>query len=521
MTPPLSCEPSSVLGFVASAMPVPVFDVFGRDGEPGVAGIDRGHTTAAKGQNGRGGGHGSPGRAGTAAGIIALWLSTPKSTTLLPHNVVLPEPAEADVSIKGSFTFSDRTSQRLDTILNVDAGELIVLRAKGGNGGRGGDGGGGQDGGVGIRCFLHLNQPFWFLIVARYRGEDATRYSSGSDGGPGGNGGDGGDAGAGGGGQSGGVIQLSVSQEDTYLLMICGGVDISGGTGGLQGKPGEGGAFFSSGNIATMFLLIDLSYSGSGGRGGQGGSSYTYATTRDGKTTWHMNHGGSRGRDGWPGSRGAYALPGTNGPAGVFSITVADGITNSTYGSPYNLQLQDVTLLSEKEDGVFEPGSRVFVSSIEVLNTGGMPTPTTRSVLAYIKPEEIQQPTLNGKNWVISEGLGRFVQLPPALEPNNPVTVPCSSLTRGIDKIISAAVNSTGEYLAFRVAPINPVVVLSSCSNRHERGAPFRVTTPLVIRAQMTPFGRDFTHFVRDVPFNVSYPVQLSEVASLSALPPG
>lgn len=196
-------------------MPVPVFDVSGRDGQPGVAGIDRGHTTAAKGQSGRGGGHGSPGQAGTAAGIIALSLSTPESTTLLPHNVVLPEPAEADVSIKGDFTFSDRTSQQLDTILNVDAGEIIVLRAKGGNGGRGGDGGGGQDGGVGIRCFLHLNQLFPFLIVAQYRGQDATRYSSGSNGGPGGNGGDGGDAGPGGGGQSGGVIQLSVNQEDT------------------------------------------------------------------------------------------------------------------------------------------------------------------------------------------------------------------------------------------------------------------------------------------------------------------
>jgi hypothetical protein len=200
---------------------------------------------------------------------------------------------------------------------------------------------------------------------------------------------------------------------------------------------------------------------------------------------------------------------------------VADGVNNSTYESLYNLQLQGITLLSEKEDGVFEPGSRVFVSSIEVLNTGGMPTPTSRSVLAYIKPEGIQQPTLNGMNWVISEGLDRFVQLPPALEPNNPVTVPCSSLKRRVDGTISAAVNSTGEYLAYRVAPINPVVALSSCSNRHERAAPFRVTTPLVIRAQMTPFGRDFTHFVRDVPFNVSYPVQLSEVASLSALPPG
>lgn len=151
-------------------MPVPIFDVSGRDGEPGIPGIERGHTRAAIGQNGRGGGHGSPGQAGTAAGIIALWLSTPNSTTLLPHNVVLPEPAEADVSIKGTFTLSDRTSQQIDTILNVDAGELIILRAKGGNGGRGGDGGGGQDGGVGFRCFFHLDQPFWLLIWCNIEG---------------------------------------------------------------------------------------------------------------------------------------------------------------------------------------------------------------------------------------------------------------------------------------------------------------------------------------------------------------
>ena len=231
-------------------MTVPVFDVSGRDGEPGAAGIDLGHSVAGRGQNGRGGGHGSPGRAGTAAGVIALWLTTSQTTAALPHNVVLPEPTEADVLVKGDFTFSDKTSQRMDTVLNVDAEELIVLRAIGGNGGRGGDGGDGEGGGVGIRCFLSLNQPFWFLIVAQYRGADATKHTSGSSGGPGGNGGDGGNAGAGGSGQSGGVIQLTVSQDDAYLLMICGGIDIAGGTGGLAGRPGEGGEFLFVCNIA-------------------------------------------------------------------------------------------------------------------------------------------------------------------------------------------------------------------------------------------------------------------------------
>jgi len=85
---------------------------------------------------------------------------------------------------------------------------------------------------------------------------DATRHSSGSDGGPGGNGGNGGNAGAGGSGQSGGVIQLSLNQGDTYLLMICGGIDIAGGTGGLPGRPGEGGEFFFVfTTLLTMFLI--------------------------------------------------------------------------------------------------------------------------------------------------------------------------------------------------------------------------------------------------------------------------
>jgi len=72
-------------------------------------------------------------------------------------------------------------------------------------------------------------------------GQDATQFSYGTDGGPGGNGGDGGDAGSGGNGASGGTIRLSVTRDDTHLLMICSDYNVSGGTGGQQGIPGYGG----------------------------------------------------------------------------------------------------------------------------------------------------------------------------------------------------------------------------------------------------------------------------------------
>jgi hypothetical protein len=234
-----------------------------------------------------------------------------------------------------------------------------------------------------------------------------------------------------------------------------------------------------------------------------------------------QNPGGCRGDDGGDGSRGMSADAGIKGENGDFSIIVSDGLSISTYDDTYDVSLVDVKLVSEKEDGVIEPGSRVFVSSIQVENIGGMPTPTLRSVLVYIKPEESQPPTLTGENWVISEGLNRFVQLPSALEPKDIVTVSCASLTRRLEGTVSVPANPASEHLAFRVAPINPVTALSSHPDRHERGAPFRATTSLVIRAQMEPFGRDFPNFICPKRFDIHYPVQMGEVTSSLSLPPG
>jgi len=150
-----------------------------------------------------------------------------------------------------------------------------------------------------------------------------------------------------------------------------------------------------------------------------------------------------------------------------------------------------------------------------------MPTPTTRSVLAYIKPNDCGPATLNRPSWVVSEGYDRFVQLPLGLEPNVTTVVQCATFNRKPDGIIAPEINAAGEYLAFCVAPIDPVLALSTLPDRHLRGEAFAITTSLTIRAQMTPFGRDFAAFVNPMPFPITYPVKMSAVASLPSLPPG
>ena len=133
---------------------MPVFSVSGRDGSAGAAGIDRGLSTAAVGNHGLRGGHGMPGEFGIPAGNITMQLSSPTAIALLPYNVVLADPVDTDVLIEGELIFPNSQSSELDTILKLDAGEFISLKAKGGNGGRGGDGGNGQNGGVGVRYLL-------------------------------------------------------------------------------------------------------------------------------------------------------------------------------------------------------------------------------------------------------------------------------------------------------------------------------------------------------------------------------
>jgi hypothetical protein len=129
---------------------------------------------------------------------------------------------------------------------------------------------------------------------------------------------------------------------------------------------------------------------------------------------------------------------------------------------------------------------------MKIKNVGGMPTPTTRSVLAYIKPNDCGPAMLN--RWVVSEGYDRFVQPPRGLELDATTNVPCATL---LDGRIVGKINTEDEYLAFFVAPVDPV--------RHQRGEAFSATASLTIRAQMTPFGRDFDSFVvKPMPFTIT-----------------
>ena len=145
----------------------------------------------------------------------------------------------------------------------------------------------------------------------------------------------------------------------------------------------------------------------------------------------------------------------------------------------------------------------------------------TRSVLAYIKPDDCGPAMLNRPSWVVSEGYGRFVQLPPGLKPNVTTDVQCATFNRKPDGRIAPQINAAGEYLAFCVAPVDPVLALSTLPDRHLRGEAFSVTTSLTIRAQMTPFGRDFDAFVNPMPFTITYPVKMSPVAALPSVPVG
>ena len=184
------------------------------------------------------------------------------------------------------------------------------------------------------------------------------------------------------------------------------------------------------------------------------------------------------------------------------------------YDRIFNLNLLESRFAPAKQDGIIEPGCKVLVLSIKIRNVGEMPTPTTRSVLAYIKPDDCD-------NWVVSEGYDRFVQLPPGLEPDVTTVVQCATFNRKSDGRIAPEINSAGEYLAFSIAPVDPVLALSTLPDRRLHGEAFTATASLTIRAQMTPFGRDFDAFVNPMPFTITYPVKMSPVVSLSSFPPG
>ena len=128
----------------------PIFDVSGVNGASGTSGRSRGNSAAARGMDGRWGGHGAKGQNGTSAGNINVRLTIPTTTANIPKNEVLPNPIDADVKLDASMVCTGRL-QKMDTILRINSGESMCFHALGGHGGDGGNGGDGEHGGNGYR----------------------------------------------------------------------------------------------------------------------------------------------------------------------------------------------------------------------------------------------------------------------------------------------------------------------------------------------------------------------------------
>lgn len=411
--------------------PLASFDVSGRHGADGTHGVP-GRDAVTTGGNGGPGGDASAAAPGEGAGEIRIALSA----------------ADASVRIEGEVVARGERRDVRDLVL-IDENGFISLRAIGGDGGKGGNGGRGGDGADGSN------------------GSDATRWSSGGDGGDGGDGGPGGDATSGADGGPGGRVEVTVSEDDTPLLMLL-RHDVHGGDGGAPGTNGSGG---------------------SGGSGGRGGDSYSWSETehytdgsgnRQSRTHYHRNSGGSNGSSGSSGASGnARVKKGAKGAAGTFTIRVGD----ATYESRYDLRLASFAHDSANEDAVYEPNELVRVFGLEVENVGGMPTPK-RDVLAL---------ALEPGGWVKPEP-GQL-ECKPGLEPGARYQVP-------------------GE-LKFRIKDFVPA----------EPGDPLEVDETILQRAMLPSVRRAFEEYQQPEDelgkFVIRFPLRCSPVQSLKSLAAG
>lgn len=417
-------------------------NVSGRNGNDGADGSDQRGCAASQTQ-GTDGGDAGPSQAGTDAGNIQIFLST-------------PSPQADDKNSRfGIFTLRGTLkdpSGKVETVnrsMPLNQGG-IHPQARGGNGGSGGNGGQGEGGGKG------------------YDGSDATQYSRGTDGGSGSDGGKGGNATSGSNGGSGGHVEVHVDEKDMHLLMLVEDPDVQGGRGGDAGKNGAGG---------------------SGGRGGRGGSSHSWQeshTTTDGEgniqfhTTHHSNPGGSDGYSGRNGANGnAPVENGRHGKSGTFKYVVNSGGEEKAYSSKYNLRLVRFSYNALSENGIYEPGDRVEVKEITVVNSGGMPTPPFQDVVIY----------LQSSRWVKSDGVR--IRIPKSLAPGEKIVLKDSVFFQ----INDTQVESPGE--------------------------PFRASDKIMPAAELTEVSRTFFDFNNPQSFEIRYPIEISEISGLNSVGPG
>ncbi|CAG8477100.1 6924_t:CDS:10 [Dentiscutata erythropus] len=165
----------------------------------------------------------------------------------------------------------------------------------------------------------------------RTNNSQATDGENGGDGGNGGNGSSGADGG------NGGKITIITSKEYVYLFLFVGQYNVEGGSGGVPGINGEGG------------------------KGGKGGK-------RGGRNLWMELDGRPRySSTGFDGLDGKDGLPGT---------------AHLTYGNDGSKEAQNFS-------GIFEPGSKMIIHSMEFHNSGKMPTPINGIIILIQKSEII------------------------------------------------------------------------------------------------------------------------------------
>ena len=328
----------------------------GANGYTGQRGMDGHHGTSRHG-SGMSGGRGGDGSAGGPGSDGLRGADATEGSDV----IVKIQGSPNDLLVTGTTSFVAQLG-------GPQAEEILLVTCRGGdggNGGRGGDGGVGGSGGKGGNG-------------ARGRNGNSSSYGPGGDGGPGGNGGNGGNGGPGGpagrggdGGHTGFGGKCVIEATDPRLLVLV-EADCTAGNKGIHGDGGIGGVGGQGGP------------GGRGGPGGSGGSGGRRQNSDGSITYFSGGSSGISGSGGWQGHSGAKGLNGLNGIDGnpahnggiLWCVSSEDG--GMMYQSPtrYDAEVTQLKVVSAIDDGIFEPNERILVSSVSVINSGGLPLPT-------------------------------------------------------------------------------------------------------------------------------------------------
>ncbi|AYV76405.1 MAG: hypothetical protein Terrestrivirus6_31 [Terrestrivirus sp.] len=380
--------------------------------------------------NGRDGENASDGANGKDGGIISLNLQTNSS------NFSNFSGGENEICVIGTKIIDYSFQTPINQKIYMNDQTVIELVSRGGRGGDGANGFNGEKGRDGER------------------GHSATKHSNGTNGKNGFNGGSAGCGTNGMNGGKGGIVDITISEKDTHLLMLL-KHNINGGLGGKRGYHGK---------------------QGEGGRGGAGGLSYDWTEHYDqfdpinkrvvSHTRHHSNKSGSRGRDGDDGSKPDIQLhDGINGLAGDLCIRVipiseplldlnSNLNPNSNlciYKSIYDVHIKDFKIRNKSKSNIFEPGDVIYIDGIVTVNKGGMPTPRFQKIYINLK----KQNNAHVNNITLSNEL-------PFLSP---------SILPHIDHIVNGTIickinDYDGEINSKRITMTDNIILQSSLINR-------------------------------------------------------